>query len=175
VQRATKSRLVQGGTAIPTGIERARWDDSDEVSLRHRVAGGFIVAVLLTVFLGLSSWRGAGQTADDADWVAHTYAVMEMIESTTRHVIEMETIARTFGLTGQDSVLAHYEIARGNLESDEHELRQLTLDNFSQQRRLDKFEPTVRAVLEFAGRIVAARSRGIPLLNLAMPSRRRTS
>jgi signal transduction histidine kinase/CHASE3 domain sensor protein len=157
VQRATKSRLVQGGTAIPTGIERARSDDSDEVPLRHRVTGGFIVAVLLTVFLGLSSWRGAGQTADDADWVAHTYAVMEMIESTTRHVIEMETSARTFGLTGQDSVLAHYEIARGNLESDEHELRQLTLDNFSQQRRLDKFEPTVRAVLEFAGRIVAAR------------------
>jgi signal transduction histidine kinase/CHASE3 domain sensor protein len=157
VKLATKSRLVKVGSAIPVAVERARSGDPVEASLRRRLTGVFIVAVLLTVFMGLSSWRGAWQTADDAVWVGHTYAVMEMIESTTRHVIEVETSARTFGLTGQDSVLAHYETARANLASDEHELRQLTLDNLSQQRRLDKFEPKVGAVLEFAGRIVTAR------------------
>jgi CHASE3 domain sensor protein len=142
------------------GIERARSDDPDEVSLRRRMTGGFIVAVLFTVFLGLSSWRGARQTADDADWVAHTYAVIEMIESTTRHVIEMETSARTFGFTGQDSSLAHYETARDSLASELAELRRLTSDNFAQQRRLGRFEPQVRAVLEYASNIVAARQHG---------------
>lgn len=154
---ATKSRLVEAETAIPVAVERARSGDPVEVSLRRRLTGVFIVAILLTVFLGLSSWRGARQTADDAVWVAHTYAVMAMIESTTRHAIEVETSARTFSLTGQDSVLAHYETARANLASDERELRFLTLDNLSQQRRLDTFEPKLRGVIEFAGRIVTAR------------------
>jgi PAS domain S-box-containing protein len=138
-------------------IARARSGDPVEGSLRRRVTGVFIVAVLLTLFLAFSSWHSTWQTANDGDWVAHTYAVMETIEITTRHVIEVETSARTFGLTGQDSLLAHYETARASLASDVDELRHLTSDNFSQQRRLDRFEPEVRAVLEFASRVVTAR------------------
>jgi CHASE3 domain sensor protein len=71
-------------------IERARSGDPVEGSLRRRVTGVFIVAVLLTLFLAFSSWHSTWETANDADWVAHTYAVMETIEITTRHVIKVE-------------------------------------------------------------------------------------
>ena len=147
---------LQGGEA---GIVKffKQFDTSIEAKLRRRVTGGFIVAVLLTVFIGFSSWRNAQLAADDADWVAHTYAVMDALELTSKHVIEVETSARTFALTGQDPVLAHYETAKSTVAQDEDALRHLTADNPNQQRRLDVLDPQVGAALEFAESMVAKR------------------
>jgi PAS domain S-box-containing protein len=126
-----------------------------ESKLRSRVMGGFIVAILLTVFIGLSSWRSVQLAADHADWVAHTYAVMDAIELTSKHVTEVDTSARTFAWTGQDTLLTEYETARGSIAQDESALRHLMADNADQQRRLDALEPQLRAVLQSAARIVA--------------------
>src|SRR3984885_1732026 len=67
-----------------------------DVSLRRWVAGGFVVAALMTVFLGFLSWRSAQLSANDADWVNHTYAVMDAIGLTSKHLTETETGVRTF-------------------------------------------------------------------------------
>ena len=134
-----------------------QFDAPIEAKLRGRVTGGFAVALLLTVFIGFLSWRGAHLAADDADWVAHTYAVMDALELTSKHVIEVETSARVLALAGQDPLLAPYEAARGALAQDEAELRHLTADNPNQQRRLDMLEPQIRAALDFAESIVAKR------------------
>jgi signal transduction histidine kinase/CHASE3 domain sensor protein len=137
--------------------ECKRIDMPIEEVLRRRVAGAFIVAGLLIISVGFLSWRCARQASDDADLVAHTYAVMDMIELTTKHVIEVETSARTFALTGQDAVLAQYGAARGGVAQSEDELRRFTADNPRQQRRLDVLEPQIRAALEFAESMVAKR------------------
>jgi PAS domain S-box-containing protein len=137
--------------------QRRRFDAPIEDSLRHRITVGFVVAVLLTIFIGFSSWRNARTAADDADWVAHSYAVMDTIELTSKHVIEAETSARAFALSGQDLLLAHYESARATVAQDEKALRLLTADNPGQQRRLDVLEPQIRDALEFAGSIVTKR------------------
>ena len=128
-----------------------------EAKLRRRVTGSFIVALLLTVCIGFLSWYNARLAADGADWVAHTYAVLDRLELTSKDVIEVETSARTFALTGQDPLRAHYETARGAVALDEGALRHLTADNPSQQPRLDVLESRVRSALEFAGMIVAKR------------------
>jgi len=158
---ATERRKM--GEAIPVAegqprVFAGRSDDAlSEVPLRRGVTIGFIVALLLTIFLGFSSWRGTRLAADEADWVGHTYAVMETLEVTAKHVIEAETSARTFALTGQGPLLAHYEAARDTVAQDEDALRRLTTDNPDQQRRLDVLESEVGAALEFAERIVSKR------------------
>jgi PAS domain S-box-containing protein len=128
-----------------------------EAKLRRRVTGSFIVALLLTVFIGFLSWYNARLAADGADWVAHTYAVLDRLELTSKDVIEVETSARTFASTGQDSLRAHYETARCAVALDEDALRHLTADNPSQQRRLDVLDARVRTALDFAEMIVAKR------------------
>ncbi|MGA2981143.1 MAG: PAS domain S-box protein [Terriglobales bacterium] len=128
-----------------------------EGPLRRRVMIGFTVALLLTILLGFSSWRGARLAADDADWVAHSYAVMDMLALTSKHVIEVETSARTFALTGREPLLTHYEAARGTVAQDEDALRHLTADNRDQQLRLDVLDPQVRAALDLAESMVAKR------------------
>jgi signal transduction histidine kinase len=135
----------------------ALFDAPVETTLKRRITGGFIVAVVLTIFMGVFSWRSARLAANDADWVSHTYAVMDRIELTAKHALEAEASARTFALTGQDSLLAHYRVARQLVEQDEGELRHLTADNPSQQRRLDVLEAQVRAALELAATIIAKR------------------
>jgi signal transduction histidine kinase len=148
--------VATGAPDVPTGaLPVAAVAITD--SLKRRVAGSFIIAVLLTVFLGISSWRGARVAANDADWVAHTYAVMDAIELTTMHVIELETSARSFALTGQDRLLAHYETTKSTAVQEEDTLRHLTADNPNEGRLLDGLEPQVRAALEFAASLIAKR------------------
>jgi len=134
-----------------------RFDAPTEDPLRRRVTAGFIVAVLLTLFIGFSSWRGARRAEQDAYWVSHTHEVMETIQRTTRHVIEAETSARAFALSGQEPLLANYATARQTVYGDEGKLRHLTTDNLSQQRRLDVLEPQLRTAFDFAESIIAKR------------------
>lgn len=157
MKHTTASRLGKAGIAIP--VATGSLDTPIEAALKRRVTGGFIVAVFLTIFLGFASWRSTRQAANDADWVTHTYAVMERIELTAKHAIEMEGSARTFALTGQDSVLADYAVTQEVVLQDEGDLRHLTADNSSQQRRLDVLEPQIRSALELAARIIAKRQR----------------
>jgi PAS domain S-box-containing protein len=137
--------------------QRKRFDVPIEAVLRRRVTGAFIVAVLLTVFLSFVSWRSARRADEDAYWVSHTYEVMATIQGTSRDVLETETSARAFGLSGQELLLVHYRTARETVFLHENALRHMTADNLSQQRRLDVLEPQVRTALEFAESIIAKR------------------
>jgi PAS domain S-box-containing protein len=137
--------------------ERKRFDGPIEEPMRRRVNGGFIVAVLLTLSMGYSSWRGAQRAQQDAYWVSHTHEVMEAIQRTSRHVIEAETSARAFALSGQEPLLTHYQVARDTIYRDTGALHHLTADNLSQTRRLDVLEPQIRTALDFAESIIAKR------------------
>ncbi|HEV8046673.1 MAG TPA: PAS domain S-box protein [Terriglobales bacterium] len=137
--------------------EHKRFDAPIKDPLRRRVTAGFIVAVLLTLFTGFSSWRGARRAEQDAYWVSHTHEVRETIQRTTRHVIEAETSARAFASSGQEPLLANYATARKSVDTDEGRLRDLTADNLSQQRRLDVLEPQLRTAFDFAESIIAKR------------------
>ena len=147
----------KNGTRERQVVESAQMDALIEAPLQRQVTTGFVIAVLLTIFIGFLSWRGARLAAEDADWVAHTYAVMDTLELTTKHMIESETSARGFALTGQAPLLTHYETARGTVAQDEDLLRHLTADNANQQRRLDVLESQVGVSLKFAEGLVSRR------------------
>src|ERR1700683_946173 len=137
--------------------QRKGFDVPIEAVLRRKVTGGVIVAVFLTVFLSFVSWHSAQRADQDAYWVSHTYEVMATIQGTSRDVLETETSARAFALSGQELLLVHYRAVRDTVFVDENALRHLTADNLSQQRRLDVLEPQLRTALEFAESIIAKR------------------
>ncbi len=137
--------------------QRKRLDEPINVPLRRRVQAGFIVAVLLTIFVGFSSWRGARWAEEDAYWVSHTYEVMAAIQRTSRHVLQVQTSAQAFALSGQDLLLAHYQAGRDSVDQDQNALRRLTADNVSQQRRLDVLRGQIGLALDFADSIIAKR------------------
>jgi PAS domain S-box-containing protein len=141
----------------PSSDSAARHHESIEERLRRRVRLSFIMAVLLTAFIGLLTWRALQMASQEADWVTHTYSVMSALDVTLRQVVEVETTARAFALTGKAELLAHYETVRGAVAQDENATRHLTADNPNQVRRLDVLEPQVEGALRFAGRLVSKR------------------
>jgi PAS domain S-box-containing protein len=152
--------LVEVNRTLQAEIaERKRFDSPIDAPLRRKVAVGFIVAVLLTVLVGLSSWQGARRAEQDAFWVAHTYEVIGMIHRTSRDILKAETSARAFALSGEEQLLVQFGATKERIHSDQETLRQLTADNLSQQRRLDAFGPQVTSTLAFADNIIAKRRR----------------
>jgi PAS domain S-box-containing protein len=153
----TMVKAILGWSECKEIAERNRLAVPIDPLLRRRVTGGFIVAVLLTVFLSFVSWHSTRRADQDAYWVSHTHEVMATIERTSRDVLETETSARAFALSGQELLLVHYRTVRETVFVDENTLRHLTVDNPSQQRRLDVLEPQVSTALEFAESIIAKR------------------
>jgi PAS domain S-box-containing protein len=137
--------------------ERKRYDAPVDAALRRRVTGGLIVAVLFTIFLGFATWSGARRGEQDGYWVTHTHEVREAIQRTSREVIEAETSARAFALSGQEPLLAHYQTAHDTIYRDEDALRHLTADNPEQQRRIEVLHSKIGAALDLADNLIAKR------------------
>jgi CHASE3 domain sensor protein len=57
-----------------------------------------------------------------AYWVSHTYEVMATVQGTSRDVLETETSARAFALSGQELLLVHYRTVREAVLVDENSL-----------------------------------------------------
>src|SRR5439155_19162009 len=137
-----------------------------ESSLRLWVNAGIAVALLATIFMGFLSWRSVGKAAEDADWVAHTQAVKTALETALRHVIDVETGARAFDATGNESFLKPYFDGEQAIGQDMEMLRHLTADNPAQQRRLGLLESQTKSKLELSANMVAAQRRSGTLSSL---------
>ena len=87
-----------------------------EARLRRRVQAAMAVAVLLIALMGALSWYMLGQSAQDGDWVAHTYNVSRTLEVTLRHLDDVETGARGFALTGEKQFLQPYQLGKYAVE-----------------------------------------------------------
>jgi signal transduction histidine kinase len=134
-----------------------------ETSLRRWVTAGIAVALLATVFMGFLSWRSAGKAAEDADWVAHTQAVKTALQTALLRVIDVETGARAFDATGEESLLNPYFDGKQAIGNDLEKLRHFTADNPGQQRRMDLLKSQTDAKLEFSTSVVAIRRQtGVP-------------
>jgi signal transduction histidine kinase len=145
--------------ALPQPIDNA----VVETSLRRWVTAGIAVALLATVFMGVLSWRSADKAVVDADWVAHTQAVKTALQTALLRVIDVETGARAFDATGEESFLNPYFDGKQAIGNDLEKLRHLTADNPGQQRRMNLLESQTGAKLEFSTSVVAIRRQtGVP-------------
>ncbi|MGA2813747.1 MAG: PAS domain S-box protein, partial [Candidatus Acidiferrum sp.] len=89
-----------------------------EKLLRRKANAAFAVAFFLTVLLSSLSWRTSRRAAEDADWVAHTHEVSTALEVTLRHLVDVETGARGFAMTGHEIFLEPYEAGKNAVSED---------------------------------------------------------
>ena len=105
--------------------------------LGAKIQAGFGAALVLLGALGAVSCWQAGHFREDAQWVAHTHAVLTKLATILSQVEDVETGQRGYLLTGVASFLEPYNAAVPALAQTLQELRALTADNPHQQRRLD--------------------------------------
>ncbi|MGH9528560.1 MAG: sensor histidine kinase [Terriglobales bacterium] len=130
-----------------------------ERRLQRRVALGFVGAMLLTTSLGFLGWRNKEAANSESDLVVHAYTVINRLEGTLEHVVDAETGARGFALTGQDQFLDPLNSAQVSLVQDLESLRQLTRNDPQQMVWLGPLTNDIRTSVSVSQQIVATRRR----------------
>jgi PAS domain S-box-containing protein len=88
-----------GSNAVSRPVWGRGTDAPLETPLRRRTRFALIVALVLTLLIGVFSWRGGGRIEANASWLAHTYAAMdgrtqEMRAEETRLLAQRRETAR---------------------------------------------------------------------------------
>ncbi|MGA8709244.1 MAG: CHASE3 domain-containing protein [Steroidobacteraceae bacterium] len=122
-----------------------------------KIVIGFTISFVLLAVIGTVAYRAINSLTTTSYAVTHTHQVLEHI---ARLLIEMEnaeTGQRGYVITGDDGYLAPYQSGIAAVDVIVKELRELTADNPSQQKRLDRVEPLIAAKLAELKRTVDMR------------------
>ncbi len=123
------------------------------VARRLTLAFGAIVLILLAV--AGATWTTASRLAEADRWNTHTYKVLGTASGMLENMINMETGARGFIVSGKDHFLEPWNAGRTAFDKYWDEAKRLTSDNPKQQERLvamkarrTEFETVVTAMFQ---------------------------
>ncbi|HEY0483283.1 MAG TPA: CHASE3 domain-containing protein [Kofleriaceae bacterium] len=114
----------------------------------RKLGGGFAVTVIALIVIAVAGFRSAKSLITNDQWVAHTHQVRRDLAELLAQIINAETGERGFVITGKEEFLEPYTKALQKIDPTYAEVRQLTLDNPEQTRRLDAIRPLIDARLD---------------------------
>jgi signal transduction histidine kinase len=118
------------------------------MTFKTKLIAGLAAASAVLLLVATISYRSLVHNVADRRGVTHTYQVLEKLDDVQIYMTDAETEQRGYVLTGEDSFLASYERALGQLLQNLKTVRALTADNPYQQRSLDRLEPLIAAKLD---------------------------
>lgn len=126
----------------------------------RKIAGGFALAFLLLLGIGLVSYHSITSLTGTSHSVTHTHQVLEHVAEVLSLLKDAETGQRGFVITGDESFLEPYQSATDTIQTVVKELRELTSDNPNQQKRIDEVEPLIAAKLAELKETIDLRRKG---------------
>jgi CHASE3 domain sensor protein len=137
-------------------LRRLRLRPRPFATLRRKILAAFASAALVLV-VGAVSLLGVQSLRSAYSWVVHTYDVLGAADDVLLALTNAETGQRGYLLTGRDRYLDVYLSGKSAVETDLHNLRQLTADNPEAQRRIDSLTVLAHAKLAELERTVSLR------------------
>jgi signal transduction histidine kinase len=129
------------------------------MKFKNKVTAGFGIALAILILVGVLSYRSMLHSDEDRQWVTHTHQVLEKLDAVLTNMLDIETGARGYVLTGDASYLEPYNNALEQVRQNVKNVRELTADNPVQQRALDPLEPMISARVEAARDLIEIRTR----------------
>ena len=112
-----------------------------------RVAGGFGLASAILVLIGVISYQNTRILIDTKNQVQRTQEKINKLEELLSDMKDAETGQRGYILTGQESYLEPYQAVVGNIDQKIAELKDLIVDQPSQQKQFATLESLIAAKL----------------------------
>jgi PAS domain S-box-containing protein len=103
----------------------------------------FSAALALLLVVGVVSYRNSGNQVETEEWVAHTHEVLATLAGVLSDETEAESERRGYFITSNSVFLRKYKTSAVAAYANLARVRQLTVDNASQQRRLDALDPLI--------------------------------
>ncbi len=123
-----------------------------KLKFKSKVLIGFLLPVLLIVFLAVFNYRHIQSSLDTSSWVRHTHEVIGRAHLLEKLMIDMETGERGFLITGKENFLEPYDAALLQWDDEVQSLKTLVSDNPPQVRRLINIEDTASRWIEKAAK-----------------------
>jgi PAS domain S-box-containing protein len=135
-------------------------DNGMKRSIGKTIVVGFGMAFSVLLAVGLLQYETTKQLVEASQWVAHTDAVLAGIQTVLADVKGAESWMRGYAATGDDKFLAPCRAAINDTPNHLRRLRQITLDNPRQQRRLDTMETLFARRFQHIERVIELRRDG---------------
>jgi signal transduction histidine kinase/CHASE3 domain sensor protein len=126
---------------------------------RRRLAVLAPLGLLLAT--GIASAYAFARMYEMRNWVHHTHFVIEAAGRVSNDLSQAESAQRGYLLTGEPMFVPRYARSLAELQRDTLQLRQLTRDNPSQQRRLDALASRIGERVRLLNRGVTLRQAGV--------------
>lgn len=107
------------------------------LSINKRLFGAFALIVAILTALIVTTKMSQTKQADAQHMNVHTYKVMDETADVLVALVNVETGARGYMLTGLDSFLEPLNAGRQDFQTHWNSIKELTADNPAQQRRLE--------------------------------------
>ena len=115
----------------------------NRLKIGTKIGSGFALGLAVFSVVGFIAYRGTHQLVETARAEAHTYQVLSGLDEILSLAKDAETGQRGYILTGELRYLEPYQTAIKKIEQKTTDIRELTADNPSQQRNLDRLEPVI--------------------------------
>jgi diguanylate cyclase (GGDEF)-like protein/PAS domain S-box-containing protein len=121
--------------------------------------GPTILAMLVVTLLALGaiSYRGMSLSRGSDRWVRHTHEVMEHLQKLASAVQNVELGSQLFVVTGDEKALKSHQNAIQQCREEESILRNLTLDNPTQQRQFPSLQRLIEEKIHRAEAVIGVR------------------
>jgi PAS domain S-box-containing protein len=123
----------------------------------HKLQLAFGSAIFSLLVVGAISYRGMVESSESDRWVRHTQDVFENLQDLLTALQSVESNARGYLLTGNESFLEVYRAGRLRTEKDQAILRNLTVDNAGQQLRLNALETLTAQKFQLTEKVLTLR------------------
>ena len=109
----------------------------------RKVGGGFAVTAVALILVAVTGYRSAKTLIANDELVSHTHKVQLELAELLVQLVNAETGQRGFVITAKDEFLEPYNEALAGIDKVFAEMRQLTIDNPIQTRRLEALRPLI--------------------------------
>ena len=110
-------------------------------SIGSKLWTSFISILLVIVAVGTTSYQSTTKLTETAQLVTHTHVVLGKLTELLSMLQDAETGQRGYLITGEERYLEPYQAASRNVDANIRQLKELTVDNPDQQRRLEQIGP----------------------------------
>jgi PAS domain S-box-containing protein len=110
------------------------------------LVAGFAIAIVAAAVVALASYSDINQYYNRVDWVTHTDVVLRTLDGARGDTFGSVAALQTYYQSGDRKNLDQLALSVSELQRTAAALRVLTVDNESQQRRLDRVDQSARRV-----------------------------
>src|SRR5277367_4127179 len=128
-----------------------------KLPLKRKIQVTFGVAIAMLLAVGTISYRGVAVSDASDRWVRHSHEVIENLQDLDGAMETVESSYRGFVITGDENSLQAYRAAIARSEQAETNIRNLTVDNPVQQRRIPSLVNLADRKVQYAENVISLR------------------